>query len=281
MRIPAVCGLVMTLLALAQPAWAQIDSREGIALQNQILELRRDLQTLRDQSGRSPPPGGGSVLPSPGRAPAPGGSEITAQLLDRVTVLEEQLRVLSGRIDEIDNAAQRRDADLAKQLGDLQFRLDNGGAAAAPVAGKPPAASPAAPVAPPAAVKRTPALALQEGNAALARRDYAAAEAAAREVLAGAKGSPAAYDAQFLLAQASQGSRNFPQAAIAYNDTYDRNRQGAHAQDSLLGLANSLIALNEKRSACAALDTLRSQFPNPRADVVQRSAYARTQAGCP
>ena len=34
------------------PASAQMDTREGIALQNQILELRRDMQALRDQIGR-------------------------------------------------------------------------------------------------------------------------------------------------------------------------------------------------------------------------------------
>ncbi len=294
MRILVACGLVAAVLAMAQPARAQIDSREGIALQNQIYELKRDIQSLREQSGRGAPTGGASVLTPSNRPQGQGGSEIAAQLLDRVTALEDQMRVLSGRIDEVENASQRRDADLAKQLADLQFRLDNGGPPAALPSGAagapggrqatvspPPAALGTIPAPPPAAVKRTPALALQEGNAALARRDYAAAEAAAREVLANAKGSPAAYDAQFLLAQASQGSRNFPQAAIAYNDTFDRSRQGAHAQDSLLGLANSLIALNEKRSACAALDTLRGQFPSPRPDVAQRAAYARSQAGCP
>ena len=39
-----------------QPARAQVESREGIALQNQILDLRRQMQALQDQSGR----GGGS-----------------------------------------------------------------------------------------------------------------------------------------------------------------------------------------------------------------------------
>ena len=34
-------GLVAGLLALAGPAKAQMDSREGIALQNQILQLRQ------------------------------------------------------------------------------------------------------------------------------------------------------------------------------------------------------------------------------------------------
>jgi TolA-binding protein len=129
-------------------------------------------------------------------------------------------------------------------------------------------------------VRRTPELALQEGNAALARRDYVQAEASAREVIAAGKTSPRAYDAQFLLAQAMTGQKNYPQAAVAFGDTYDRSKQGAHAQDSLVGLAASLAAINEKRSACAALDTLKAQFPTPRADIAARAAALRTSAAC-
>lgn len=284
MRILVAGAVVLGLLAFGQPARAQVESREGIALQNQILELRRDIQGLR--SGGLAPSGGAAVTRTPA-GNSGGNNEISAQLLDRVVALEEQMRRLNGRIDEVDNAGQRRSADLAKQLGDVQFRLDNGGAGkpgAAPAAllAPAPGAAPAPLTAVPAApVKRTPALALQEGNAALARRDYAAAEAAAKEVLAAGKTAPAGYDAQFLLAQATAGQRNFPAAAIAYNDSYDRSRQGTHAQDSLLGLATSLQALGEKRSACVALDTLRSQFPSPRADIGTRAAQARTQSGCP
>ena len=49
--------------------------------------------------------------------------------------------------------------------------------------------------------------------------------------------SPRAYDAQFLLAQALIGERQYSQAAIAYDDTYNRARKGAHAPEALLGLA--------------------------------------------
>ncbi len=290
MRVLVACCVMMGLgLGMnATPARAQIETREGIALQNQILELRRDVQALRDQPGRAPVYAGAapSSLAPRGGTSSSGGSDMTAQLLDRVASLEDQMRTLNGRIDELDNASQRRNADLAKQIGDLIFRVDNGsapggirpagsGSATPPAPGVPPAPPPA-----PAPVKRTPALALQEGNAALARRDYTVADTAAREVLAAGKTQPAAYDAQFLLAQAAYGQRNFPQAAIAYNEAYDRSRQGSHAQDSLLGLASSLNALGEKRSACAALDTLRQQFPSARVDVVQRAALTRTQAGC-
>ena len=121
---------------------------------------------------------------------------------------------------------------------------------------------------------------MQDGNAALARRDYQAAEQAAREVLTGSRTSPRAYDAQFLLAQALQGERQFPQAAIAYDDTYNRARKGAHAQDAMLGLANTLLAINERHAACDTLVKLRTEFPSPRPDLRDAIAESTQRAGC-
>ena len=122
-------------------------------------------------------------------------------------------------------------------------------------------------------------MALQQGSAALARRDYQAAEQAAREVLA-VRTSPRAYDAQFLLAEALAGQRQFSQAAIAFDDSYNRSRKGLHAQDALLGLANSLAAINEKKAACETLAKLRGEFPTPRPDVREAAAAAAQRAGC-
>ena len=120
---------------------------------------------------------------------------------------------------------------------------------------------------------------MQEGNAALARRDYAAAEAAAREVLASK--SPAHADAQFLLAQALSGKKDFAGAAVAYDDAYNRARTGLTRAEALLGLANALNALGEKRAACATLDKMRAEFPNPRPDLREPIASARQRAGAP
>src|SRR5262249_28188525 len=157
-----------------------------------------------------------------GYAQSPPPSDLTAQLLDRVQTLEEQVRRLRGQLDEVTNETQRQTAEMAKQIGDLNFQLQRGGP---PQAGAPPAAmsSPPGPLSrqgagPPerraatapraAPARRTPELALQEAHTSLARRDYSAAEAAAREVLQGSRTSPRAYDAQFLLAQALAGQRN-------------------------------------------------------------------------
>ena len=178
--------------------------------------------------------GGYRAAPAPGPA---GGSDLAAQLLQRVTQLEDEVRRLRGRVDEADNARQRQGEDLSKEIADLNFRLDGSGGGArqpsAPPAAPAPApqAAPAPPAPPP--VRRTPEVTMQEGNAALARRDYAAAEAAAREVLAGPR-TPRSIDANFLLAQALAGRKDWPRAAVAYDDTYNRSKTGAHAGESLL-----------------------------------------------
>jgi TolA-binding protein len=211
-------------------------------------------------------------------------------LLERVTNLEDQMRRLQGRIDELDNARQRQYDDLAKQIGDLNFKLQAGGAGAARAPGAattPPqttlgAAQPPTAAAPPAAgppPRRTPEMTLQEGNAALARRDYPAAEAAAREALSNPR-NPRAADAQFLLAEALAAQRNWPQAAVAYDDTYKRSPQGAHAQDALLGVAVSLNALGGKKESCEALEQFKASFPSPRPDLREQVAAARQRAGC-
>ncbi len=334
----------------AAPARAQIESREGIALRDQIDELRHEVQMLQQQvsSGQ-----GGSMLGAAAPPPPPSGSagnDVTAQLLVRVDQLESQVRQLHGRIDELQNQLQRQTADLGKRIDDLTFLVENpkaateaaaaarraaaaaaahpaappggapaptplGGApspslptgvlgtlpagppnAAQPYAGPPNAGAPGyAPMAatplgagspqagPPGAgpaVPRTPELAMQEGTAALARRDYTTAEAAAREILNGKRTSPRAYDAMFLLAQVQYDQRQYSQAALSFDDTYNRARKGPHASDSLVGLANSLIGLGDRTSACQALTKLHLEFPTLREGMREQVAQARQRAGC-
>ena len=127
--------------------------------------------------------------------------------------------------------------------------------------------------------RRTAELALQQGNAALARRDYAGAQSAAREVLAGAKG-PRQTDAQFLLAQSLAGQRQYQQAATAYYDVYSRAPRSSRAPDALLGVGASLLALGDKNDACQALQKLHVEFPAPPPRVRAASSTLRGRAGC-
>ena len=121
---------------------------------------------------------------------------------------------------------------------------------------------------------------MQDGTAALARRDYATAEADAREILNNNRTSPRAYDAMFLLAQAQAGQRQYSQAALSYDDAYNRSRKGPHAPDALLGLANALVGLNDKPSACQALAKLHAEFPTLRPELHDQVAFTYGRAGC-
>lgn len=298
------CATVLPLARAQAQSDGMLESREAIRLQHEVEELRHDVQTLRDQLAQRPAGGGdssgngGSALGSYQQgAPPPdaNGADLTAQLLSRVQRLEDDMRALRGRIDEVDNARQRQYDDLNKQIGDLNFKLGNGAApdagaaggagptplspqpgnlaAETPDAGKPP------PPPPPPVPKRTPEMLLQEGNAAFARKDYALAINNAKAVLAGNPG-PRAADAQFLMARALYAKRDYASAAVAYDDTYKRGRKGLRAPDSLIGLAASLSAIGEKAAACQAMQRLATEFPTLRQDLRTPAANVRREAGC-
>ncbi len=256
---------------LGSPAMAQMDSREGIALQNQILQLRQEMEQMRSRGGSLPPP-------SSSRAPA-GGGELVGQLLDRVSTLEEEVRRQRGRVDVLENQNRRLAEDLEKLRGDMEFRLGQGGgggASATPAAARP-AAAPTTSTG--AAAPRTPDRALADGQAALGRRDYAAAEAAAREALAARSGAPVVAG-QMLLGEALNGKRDFGNAAIAFNEAFTRARTGPRAPDALIGLANAFQGLGSRREACDTLNDLRSQFPNLSGAALQRANAARQRGQC-
>ncbi|MDR3533185.1 MAG: hypothetical protein P4L90_21830 [Rhodopila sp.] len=286
---PFVVATFLLTAAIA-PVHAQVDSREGIALQNQIYQLRQELKSVEDQMARGGGSGNRSTIYAPPPQQSGGGNDLLAQLLTRVDALEDQVRQLRGRIDETQNQLQRQGEDVNKRIDDLAFQISPQGRQPGAPALPPPSTSGQGPtptsLTPPPSVRpaapqgpRTPEVALQEGNAALARRDYTGAEAAAREVLAN-RTSPRAYDAQILLAHSLAGEKQYAQAAIAFDDAYNRSRKGTHAQDALLGLASSLNAINEKKAACDTLTRLRTDFPQPRPDIREGMTATAQKAGC-
>ncbi len=275
------------MLVAVSAAQAQVESREGIALQNQILQLRQEIELLR-RGGLSAPvaPGGGSALgslpPPRGAAGAPQG-ELVGQLLDRVSVLEQELRNVRGRAEQAEFRERQLRERVEKLEGDIDFRLrqveERGGGQSAAAAPARPAAPAPQPAAPERAAARTPQRALAEGQAALGRREYQAAEAAAREVIA-SRDAARQQDAQLLLGDALSGRRDFAGAAVAYDDAFRANRQSGRAPEAMLGIANALIGLGNTRDACAQLAQVRTQFPNLSGAVAERAAEARRRAQC-
>jgi len=275
-------------------AHAQMDSREAIDLQNQIAELRQELQMMQQaqQNGGSAPQ---NTMPPPqpeqqyaNQAPqGQGTGDTAAELVVRVAALEEQVRTLQGKVDDLTNQLQHQHDELAKQIGDLAFKLGQGGAAPSP-GGEPGETSPD-PVQPPPAAKppppaaapphRTAEMALRAGNAALAHKDFAGAAAAAREVLTAGHG-PRMTDAQFLLARAEGGQGQYRESAADFYKAYSRAPKSPTAQVALLGVANALIAMNDKKDACEALAKLSAEFPRAPSGVKENAGASRRRAGC-
>ena len=286
-------GLLLAILLLALPghARAQVETREGIALQNQILQLRQELDALRRAApggGMAPPQAGGSLLggsAAPARPAAQG--DIVQTLLERVQRLEDDLRTVRGRAEQAEfNERQLRER-VEKLQGDLDFRLQQiegqrqGAAPAQPARPATPAttAAPAQPAAPAATGPRPPQRAIADGQAALARRDFPAAEAAAREVIASREATQQ-VNAQILLGDALIGRRDFAGAAVAYDDARRRSPTGPRAPDAAVGIANAFIGLNNNSDACTVLNNLRSARPDLTGPVADRAADARRRAQC-
>jgi TolA-binding protein len=268
-------GVMGIALCAAAPAQAQINSREGIALQNQIADLRQQMAQLQNGSGNGAPPAPVAVAPSGANG------DLTAQLLERVNALEDQNRQMRGELDQLSNQVQQQSAAMSKQISDMNFAMQNGqggapGASAAPSADGPPAAAPPAPTPQPAA----PADPLAAGRAALMQRDYAGAERNGRAALAAAKTTPAKVDAQYLVAQSLAGQRQYRQSAVAYYDAYSKAPHAPRAQDALLGVAASMLAMGDKHSACQALDKLHAEFPTPQPRVRSAAQAFASRASC-
>lgn len=271
-RMAAFCLPVLAATAVVAPGAAHaqdISSREGLALQNQILALKQQLEQVQSGGATS----GVIAPPSAIASPSSGNGDLTAQLLERVNTLEQQQRDMRGEIDQLTNDLQKQTAALSKQVSDAQFAAQNGsgGAGAAATAAASTEASPAK--------ATTPDALLTAGKTALKQRDYTTAYDNAQAALKNAKGS-FKVDAQFLLAQSLAGQKQYRQSAVSYYDAYRQAPKSARAPDALLGVSASLLALGDKKAACQALGKLKSEFPSPAPRVAHAAESYAAKGGC-
>lgn len=287
-RIVAAGTIALVIGLAALPGAAQVDSREGIALQNQILELRRDLDALRAGGGRLAPPASSSAT-----APVGAGGDVLPRLLERVQALEEEVRTLRGRIDQIDNRTTQMRADLDKQRTDLEYRLDQleGGAGATrpaqpgPTGGtlqRPPPAAPTPP-APPAAQARPQGAdaTFAAAQAAFRAKQYVDSEKLFRDFARQNANDRRAPEAYWSIGQSLLNRREWAQAALSFDESFRRFPRGGYAQESLLGLGNALAGLGDKTAACEAYGRLASEFATSMKPGIATSlGAARQRANC-
>ena len=303
-RTLLIAALPLTLAALSaapiNSAHAQmVTSREGIALENQILALRQQVQQLQTSQSNGNDNGNsalGAAQPlSSGTGSAAGANALLPNLLQQVQTLQDQVQNLRGRVDTLEHEVATQHDEIKQQIGDLKFQLGQGGATAP--GATPPGTAPAPQLSNGAgapqtlgqmpvnqagrAATRAPVTAsIVAARHALAAHDYVTAEADAKAIIAkqgrGADRGAAAYT----LGQALTGQHHYQEAALAYDDAYNGARSGPYAPQSLLGLAGSLTAIHQYSAACDTLDSLTSQFSSPSPSLAGQVRSLRQRAHC-
>ncbi len=282
-----VIAAFVVLLPFGAAAQPLVQSQEGIALENQILQLQQQVQGLQGNNGGSSL---GNSQPSPAPSDNAGPpSSIVTSLLTQVQQLQAQVQQLNGKVDTLQNQVNTQNAAMEKEIGDINFKLTGSATPGAPGTPSPGAPGTPAPLLPggvapsipaPASVAASPKEALHAAQEAIVKGNYPAAETNARTVLATAKASPEGYQAQYILAQSLYGEGKPQDAAIAFDDTYNRSRNGTYAPGALLGLANSLTAIHQAAAACDTLASLNSQFPTPPKGMQGQIDAASHRAHC-
>jgi len=281
-------GTLLFALGLAAPASAQ-------NLEDQVRQLKRDVEDLQRQvfTGEAP-----STAPRPA-APAAEGIGPATQV--RVDEIEQQLRVLTGKVEElqfsVNRTMQRLDAlsgDVELRFQDLTDRLDgleSGGAATASTAAEPALEAPTSEdsqtlgtvVVPGGAEEALPETAGESyrrayGLVIAGRYDQAEAELERYLELFGE--TDRAANAQYWLAETHYARKQFEDAAREFAAGLQTYPEGAKAADNLLKLGLSLAAMGEKEKACIALGELNVRHPGAAPRILERGSAEQRRLGC-
>lgn len=298
-----------THLLSPTPAYAADDDLRDIS--NRLDRVENAISDMQRSSF-----GGSSSEGSGGGVPV-GDPASTAALQNRLSDLEDQIRVLTGRIEEISHQVDQNHQDLQNFKADTELRFQDmqGGAMAGGAAGasasaaggaapagagspdQPPSASgnlgtvrsnPAASSAP--AVAAASAGPVLPNGTAQVQYDYAIdllkrgqfdqARDGFKEFLTLHPKDPLAGNAQYWLGETYYAQGDYKNAADSFLKGYTTYSSSSKAPDSLLKLGMTLKALDQKDAACATFGELGRRFPQASPAVVARNKLERQKAGC-
>ncbi|MBM3570373.1 MAG: tol-pal system protein YbgF [Alphaproteobacteria bacterium] len=112
------------------------------------------------------------------------------------------------------------------------------------------------------------------------RSDYEGAEAGWREFLRVNARDALAPNAWYWLGETFYARNDYPQAARAFLDGYEKHPKAEKAPDSLLKLGMSLAALKQVPQACGTFDKLTKEFPNAAAPIKQAVTREKGKLAC-
>ncbi|WP_245261564.1 tol-pal system protein YbgF [Ancylobacter sp. FA202] len=245
----------------------------------------------------------GNLFKPPGQVRAgnqPAQVEETDSLLTRIDRLENQLRQMTGQMEQL----QFRNQQLEQQVRLLQGGTGAGPAAAAGrpdvfdpaaqagAAGAPRPLGATAPSGAPmdlgtlsgAAAGAQPAASPKEmfdlGFGALQRQDYAGAGQTFEQFVKLYPTDRATPDAYYWLGESQYLRKSYKEAAQNFLKVSTDFPNAVKAPDALLRLGQSLAAIGEKDAACATLNAVGNKYPRASATVKQGVEREQKRAGC-
>lgn len=236
----------------------------------------------------------------------------TAEMQARMMELEEQVRMLTGRVDELEFRLKETQRNFDNYRADSEMRFQElggtpvspGGAPAAPGAvspdGGPTSITPApasgtlpnppagsssslAPAAPAAAVvlpQGDPQVQYDYGVERLKMGEFDQARDAFQQFLKANPKHQLAGNAQYWLGETYYVQGKYKDAADSFLKGYTTYSKSPKAPDSLLKLGMTLSALKQKDAACATFGELNRRFPKASEAVVARAKREKKKAGC-
>lgn len=265
---------IVAILAAAGPAVSQIWTGAGSTddLQYRLSIIDAQLADIRARLGVAPSTGGG--------APATGaGSDVIL----RVNRLEAEIRMLTGKIEQMEFEQRSVAEDATRRFGDIEFRLTEleGGdiSILAPV-------QPLGGGGTGSVVAAGPEVSISErGDLDRAIEDvkqgrFDLGEDRLRGFLTAYPGSPLEAEALYWLGESQFVRGAFQNAARSYLNGYNADRGSAIASKNLYRLGVTLGRLGQLNEACLTLREVRNQFPTGPADTLNAADAESSALNC-
>ncbi|WP_118136510.1 tol-pal system protein YbgF [Oceanicella sp. SM1341] len=268
-----VCGMAQT----APNAQSLEDIRQNLmAIDAEVAQLRNQLVAT------------GNQLPATAGNP-----------LQRLDALEHNTRLLTGRVEQLQNDIRRMADDAGRRYSDVDFRLTEieggdtallgnpvalGGGVTDGTAGS--GSGFGGPISPSQSDTPTVAVAISEQNSydaaasALEAGRFEEAASGFSQFLAQYPDSPLANDATFELAEANLASGSFRDAAKGYLKAFNAEPSGPNAPEALYGVGISLQYLGQMPEACLTYDEVERRFPDMDPELADKLEQGRDGASC-
>lgn len=267
------------------------------AMNNRLEKIERDLLDVQRQTYQA---GKSTVAASSTYGADPAS---TASLSLRLQSVEEQLRHITGRMEELAFQVNQSRERFNKFSQDVDYRFQQG-AGGSVTLNQPKSASTNSSIGAGSAgissaaaatvgtlgtmpLKATavvlngdPKQAYQQAFNTLQRGEYDVAEASFTQFLKSYPSDGLAGNAQYWLGESFYVRGAYKQAAQSFLKGYTTYSASPKAPDSLLKLGMTLVRLGQTDAACGTLGELNRRFPNAPPAINQRAELERQRAGC-